>query len=390
LKQTLETPYDPGPLLLDGPNVRVTSAEQLLTRVPGCAPADTFSVELSRGVRTLELTFGKGQGASLDVLSMRYSEGKQEGFLVTQAMTDAEIRPLLPKPLRDFPRSLEEGGRHKGFWVVERNRCFLAFAPKGGGQLRRELAGELRISPSDLFAPIIEGAIHLPGLRGNPERTYKRTAVGPKFPGTFDDYAASVIYDWEAHGEPPARLGGILEELGLTWKVKAKPVNDSHVELRVGRLVHARQGGARDLVNIADVGFGVSQSLPVIVALLVARPDQLVYLEQPEIHLHPRVQRQMARILANAAKRGVIVVAETHSALIVREIQTLVANGDLESKYVKLHWFTRNATDGTTEVRSADLDQNGAYGSWPEDFDDVALASEKDYLDAVERPGGSQ
>ena len=115
----------------------------------------------------------------------------------------------------------------------------------------------------------------------------------------------------------------------------------------------------------------------------------LVYLEQPEIHLHPRAQRQMARILANAAKRGVIVVAETHSALIVREIQTLVANGKLESKLVKLHWFTRNATDGTTKVTSADLDRNGAYGSWPEDFDDVALGSEKDYLDAVEGRGAA-
>ena len=391
LKQTLESPFDPGPLLLDGPNVRVTSAEQLLTRVPGCAPADTFSVELNRGVKTLELTFGKGQGASLDVLSMRYSDREGEGYLVTQATADAEIRALLPKYVRDFLTILDGGGKRKVSWVVERDRCFLGFTPRGvSRRLKGTFPPGFRIFFSERVGASIEEVIHLPGLRGNPERTYKRTAVGPKFPGTFDAYAASVIYDWQAHGESPARLGGILEELGLTWKVKARPVDDTHVELRVGRLPHARQGGAGDLVNVADVGIGVSQALPVVVALLVARRNQLVYLEQPEIHLHPRAQRQMARTLANAAKRGVIVVAETHSALIVREIQTLVANGELDSEIVKLHWFTRNATDGTTKISSADLDQGGAYGSWPEDFDDVALASEKDYLDAVERPRGRQ
>ena len=57
------------------------------------------------------------------------------------------------------------------------------------------------------------------------------------------------------------------------------------------------------MVNIADVGFGVSQVLPVLVALIVAEPGQLVYLEQPELHLHPRAQVALARVLADAAKQ---------------------------------------------------------------------------------------
>lgn len=126
----------------------------------------------------------------------------------------------------------------------------------------------------------MEGVIHLPGLRGNPERTYPVTSVGDAFPGTFQNYVASVISSWRGESSDKLKqLGDDLSVLGLTWKVEARSLNDTQVELRVGRLPKPRQGGARDLINIADVGFGVSQTLPVAVSLLAAQPGQLVYIE---------------------------------------------------------------------------------------------------------------
>ena len=145
-----------------------------------------------------------------------------------------------------------------------------------------------------------------------------------------------------------------------------------------------KQGGAHDLVSIADVGVGVSQTLPVVVALRAARPGQLVYIEQPEIHLHPRAQVAMARLLVNAAKRGVRVVAETHSSLLLLAVQTLVAEGAIEPSLVGLNWFLRSDKDGTTRIQSADLDEAGRFGDWPEDFDEVALDNENRYLSAAE------
>ena len=56
------------------------------------------------------------------------------------------------------------------------------------------------------------------------------------------------------------------------------------------------------MVSIADVGFGVSQVLPVLVALIVAKPGQLVYLEQPELHLHPRAQVALAQELGSCGE----------------------------------------------------------------------------------------
>jgi predicted ATPase len=78
------------------------------------------------------------------------------------------------------------------------------------------------------------------------------------------------------------------------------------------------------------------------------------------------------------------VVAETHSSLILRGVQTLVAKGELSPDLAKLHWFRRRE-DGVTEVDSTDLDEHGRFTQeWPEDFDDVSLEAEREYLDAVE------
>jgi predicted ATPase len=232
------------------------------------------------------------------------------------------------------------------------------------------------------FQAHIRKLLHVPGLRGNPERTYPTTAIGSEFPGTFENYVASVVNDWQNTNNARLRkLESDLKALGLTDKIEARQVNDVQIELRVSRLPGSNE--VSHMVSIADVGLGVSQVLPVLVALLVAEPGQLVYLEQPEVHLHPRAQTALAEILADAAKRGVRVVLETHSELLLLAVQSLVAEGKLSSDLVKLHWFTRRE-DGVTKVSSADLDEAGAFGDWPEDFGDVSMKLESRYLDAAE------
>ena len=230
----------------------------------------------------------------------------------------------------------------------------------------------------------IFNTIHLPGLRGNPERTYKPTSTGPRYPGTFEHYVASIIHEWQETGDERLKtLADALHTLGLTGQVGTEKIGDTRIELQVGRLPH--QGtGETDMVSIADVGFGVSQVLPVLVALIVAQPGQLVYLDEPELHLHPRAQVALAQVLADAAKRGVRVVAETHSSLLLLAVQTLVAEGKLSPELVRLHWFTRGE-NGATKIDTADLDEAGAYGDWPEDFDDVDLKAQSRYLDAADR-----
>jgi predicted ATPase len=82
-------------------------------------------------------------------------------------------------------------------------------------------------------------------------------------------------------------------------------------------------------------------------------------------------------------RRGVVAVVETHSSLLLREIQTLVATAQLAPEEVRLHWL-RRGKDGMTAISTAALDDLGAWGDWPEDFDTTDREAEKAYLDAVE------
>lgn len=372
LKQTLEAPYDPGPLLIDGPNVQFTQAEQFLSASADRETADHFQVQIEIvGNNSVKTTFRKGL-EGIEIVEMTNKEKSTEDPPVfPEHLTLYPEMP--PEEIKVLTKQHELLNAADGI-RVKRSRCFLRFASQNNYIIFDMTAN---------FESGIFNSIHLPGLRGNPERSYKLTGTGPQYPGTFDNYVTSIIHDWqETKDERLKKVTNALYILGLTEQVRTQKIGDVGIELQVGRLPHGNS--ETDMVNIADVGLGVSQVLPTLVASIVAEPGQLVYLEQPELHLHPRAQVALAQVLADAAKRGVRVVVETHSSLLLLGIQTLVAEGNLSPELVKLHWFSRNK-DGVTEVSSVDLDEAGAYGDWPMDFDDVDLKTQSRYLDAVDR-----
>ncbi len=372
LKQTLEAPYDPGALLIDGPNVQFTEAEQFLSKLTAEKRMDRFRIRIktrdSDFAYSVETIFRKGQ-SGIEIIEMTIH--------VRQATQSSPFKhyTLYPEMSAEEINALgSQGPMRSDFKAVKRLRCFLGFESQDDDRFFDVTY--------NLVESYILDSIHLPGLRGNPERIYKLTSTGPRYPGTFEHYAASLIHEWQETKDKRLKtLGDAFHTLGLTGNVGTQKVGDVGIELQVSRLPHDRNDET-DMVNITDVGLGVSQVLPVIVALTAAKPGRLVYLEQPELHLHPRAQVALAQVLADAAKRGVRVVAETHSSLLLLGVQTLVAEGDLPPELVKLHWFARRE-DGITEVASADLDEAGAYGEWPEDFADVSLHAQSGYIKAA-------
>lgn len=117
-----------------------------------------------------------------------------------------------------------------------------------------------------------------------------------------------------------------------------------------------------------NVGFGITYTLPILVAVLAAEPGALLLIENPEAHLHPKGQVAMGSFLALAAKAGVQLLIETHSDHVLNGIRLVVHGGKLPPEAVRIHFFQRS--DVGHEVISPVLDRAGRIDLWPNDFFD--------------------
>ena len=121
-----------------------------------------------------------------------------------------------------------------------------------------------------------------------------------------------------------------------------------------------------------NVGFGITYTLPIVVALLAAEQDALVLLENPESHLHPQGQFKLGELMARAASCGIQVIVESHSDHILNGIRVAVRNKIIAPDEVSLYYLSRPAeTDQlSSKVDSPRLDEDGRIDEWPEGFFD--------------------
>lgn len=148
------------------------------------------------------------------------------------------------------------------------------------------------------------------------------------------------------------------------------------MNLADGLSVKALGGSARyellienedEISNIKDVGVGVSQVLPVIVAALFAKPGHIVIIEEPESHLHPLAQSQLAELFARVSlERNVQFIVETHSEHLFRRLQTLMAKGDIPFGNCALYFVAREGKQARLETLEAD--EVGRIRNWPDKF----------------------
>ena len=120
-----------------------------------------------------------------------------------------------------------------------------------------------------------------------------------------------------------------------------------------------------------NVGFGITYVLPVVVALVSAKPGDIILLENPEAHIHPKGQRMLGELLAAAGAGGVQVLVETHSDHVINGIRVAVKNGRLGPKKTEFFYFYKDTDDDYRhKVICLKLDKNGRFNKWPEGFFD--------------------
>jgi predicted ATPase len=123
-------------------------------------------------------------------------------------------------------------------------------------------------------------------------------------------------------------------------------------------------------------GTGVSQILPVLITCLLARPWDIVILEQPELHLHPAHQRKLADFFATMSNSGVQIIAETHSEYLVTRLRLLVAEQKLPNEALCI-LFAEEAVNAqkkrTLKFSKAATDVLGNLNYWPQGFFDDSM-----------------
>lgn len=226
---------------------------------------------------------------------------------------------------------------------------------------------------------LLHSIFYVGPLRENPRRLYAWSGEIPDHVGEKGERAVEAIL---ASGErlfnfKPREHTRQLDELvaerlrsmKLIEDFEVKPLGPNRNEYEV--LV--RTGPKSAQVKVPDVGFGVSQVLPVIVECFYVPARSIVIMEQPEIHLHPGVQSELADLLIDAIhareggeERRCQFIIETHSEHFLRRLQLRIAQEQLQKEEAALY-FVKGGADGA-EIDELKVDEYGNIENWPADF----------------------
>ncbi len=116
-----------------------------------------------------------------------------------------------------------------------------------------------------------------------------------------------------------------------------------------------------------NVGFGISYSLPVVTALLAARPGELIIIENPESHIHPKGQAELGKLISLVAINNVQVIIETHSDHVVNGIRVGVKDKPELKDEIILFYFEKNITDSEqySVITNVEVDSKGELSEYP-------------------------
>lgn len=160
-----------------------------------------------------------------------------------------------------------------------------------------------------------------------------------------------------------------LHEMGLIDDFEVKPISKDRQEY----LVRICTKGSKDWVDLPDVGFGISQVLPILVQLFYAPVGSIIIMEQPEIHLHPSAQSALADVMISAVKarenekdRKIQLIIETHSEHLLRRLQRRIAEEAITEKDISAYFADNSSLPSKLELLQ--IDMFGNIVNWPKDF----------------------
>ncbi len=225
------------------------------------------------------------------------------------------------------------------------------------------------------YENLMDSLFYLGPLREHPKREYPWAGSRPEDVGQRGERTIDAILAATARGEMRSlgywKRRKPFQEMISHWLRELGLIHDfSLEEIAPGtRLYRAtvQTSSSSAPTALTDVGFGVSQVLPVLVLLYYVPDSSTVVLEQPEIHLHPAVQSGLADVMLNVAKaRDIQIIVESHSEHLLRRLQRRVAEESAVADDVQLYFVS--AGDGRADLSGLALNEWGEIENWPDNF----------------------
>lgn len=332
------------------------------------------SVQRYSGDRlNLAVTLMAGKSGQPEVSSLHYDLGNANGVVLDVDLKRGDGRKFSLESER-YQFKMADGRK----WPLEEPEKFYRVSDVSMARFKN--AGFL--TDFALATESMLGSIgYLGPLRNHPQRIYQWSGDTPEGVGQMGEYTIAAILAAQNEGrmlnrgpkrskQPFAEFVATwLKDLGVIHSFGVKPVAEGRKEYEVLVKTHAKAPE----VKITDVGFGVSQVLPVLVQSFYCPPNSTIWMEQPEIHLHPQVQAELADVFISAIRaredgkeRNVQLIIESHSEHFLNRLQRRVAEGEITPDDVAIYFCKR--AGGAAELEPLKLNIFGEIENWPEHF----------------------
>ncbi|MBQ8707345.1 MAG: DUF3696 domain-containing protein [Succinivibrionaceae bacterium] len=320
--------------------------------------------------------FGKDTNY-LEVESMKYAafRHKQKLLAVALERTEKGSSARAYKAVTDSFKLVRTSGRP---WEIPSPYRFYGFPDEMLTYYKNAwLTAQLNAAQEQFFSRIS----YLGPLREKGERHYRWTGFAPASVGatgkdTILALLASRTQNRSYNFKPKQPLCNMetivaksLKEMGLVEEFEIRKVTDDRQDYDV----KVRTKGSKTMTDIPDVGFGISQILPVIVQLYYAPANSIIIMEQPELHLHPSAQSALADVMIaaisareNAKPRNIQLIIETHSEHFLRRFQRRIAEKKLAENNFSAYFANNDRDPARLEALTINL--FGEIENWPKNF----------------------
>jgi predicted ATPase len=230
------------------------------------------------------------------------------------------------------------------------------------------------------FSKFFDNIYYLGPLREYPKRHYLASGEVHHDVGFRGEFFVDVLYRTTLEENKANNLlkslNNWMKKFNLAYEIKLSEITQENIYSLV--LVDPY---SKIPVNITDVGFGVSQVLPILVEGFHLKPGSTIIVEQPEIHLHPRVQAELGDLFIEFYKEGKFSIIETHSEHLILRIQRRIAEGKIKNSDVGIYYF--EPTKNGTRIIEMEIDEMGMIKNWPRGFFEDDFVESYKHIEAI-------